>query len=54
MVTFIRWRIGKAHAAELVAAAPLDRLVAFNDGEVVLILVIPFVAALMARAAWLF
>ncbi len=54
MVTFIRWRIAKDRAAELVASAPLDRLIALNDVETVLVLIIPFAAALMARGAWLF
>jgi len=54
MVTFIRWRIAKERAGDLVASAPLDRLVALNDAEAVLVLLIPFAAALMARGAWLF
>ncbi len=59
MVTFIRWRMAKGRggeqaAAAAVAAAPLGTLVRLNDAETVLVLVIPFVAALMARGAWLF
>jgi putative membrane protein len=54
MVTFIRWRIAKERAGELAASAPLDRLVALNDAEATLVLVVPFAAALMARGAWLF
>ena len=58
MVAFIRWRIakkrGEAAVAAAVAASPLDLFVRLNDAEVVLILVIPFVAALMARGAWLY
>ena len=54
MVTFIRWRIAKDRAAELVGKAPLDRLIALNDVETVLVLVIPFAAALTARGAWMF
>ncbi len=54
MVTFIRWRIAKDRAAELVGKAPLDRLITLNDVETALILVIPFAAALMARGAWMF
>jgi putative membrane protein len=58
MVTFIRWRIakrrGETEVAAAVAASPLDVFVRLNDAEVALILVIPFVAALMARGAWLF
>ena len=47
MVTFIRWRLAKERAGELVASAPLDRFVALNDAEAALVLVIPFAAALM-------
>jgi hypothetical protein len=54
MVTFIRWRIAKERAAELVGSAPLDRLISLNDAETILVLVIPFAAALMARGAWMF
>jgi putative membrane protein len=58
MVTFIKWRIarkrGEAAVAAAVATSPLDLFVRLNDAEVVLILVIPFVAALMARGAWLY
>jgi putative membrane protein len=54
MVTFIRWRIAKDRAGELVASAPFDRLIALNGAEAVLVLLIPFAAALMARGAWLF
>ena len=54
MVTFIRWRIAKDHAGDLVVSAPLDRLIALNDAEAVLVLLIPFAAALMARGAWLY
>jgi putative membrane protein len=58
MVTFIKWRIarkrGETAVAAAVAASPLDLFVRLNDAEVVLILVIPFVAALMARGAWLY
>jgi uncharacterized membrane protein len=38
--------------AAAVAASPLDLYVRLNDAEAVLILVIPFVAALMARGEW--
>ena len=34
--------------------ANLPLLIAVNDAEVALVVVIPFVAALMARGAWLF
>jgi len=54
MVTFIRWRIAKDRAGDLVATAPLDGFIALNDAEAILVLLIPFAAALMARGAWLF
>ncbi len=54
MVIFIRWRMAKDRAGELVASAPLDRLVAMNDGEIALVLIVPLAAALMAKGAWLF
>jgi len=56
MVTFLRWRMGA-----LRKTAPADdgrpalpTLIALNDAELALVCVIPFVAALMARGAWLF
>ena len=54
MTTFIRWRVAKDRAGDLVTSAPLDRFITLNDVETVLVLVIPFAAALMARGAWLF
>jgi len=59
MATFIRWRIAKGRGGDAavqatVAAAPLEAFVRINDAETVLVLVIPFAAALMARGAWLF
>lgn len=54
MVTFIRWRAARARGGAPVAAANLGLLVALNDAEVALVLLIPFVAALMARGGWLF
>jgi putative membrane protein len=54
MVTFLRWRMARERIAEVVAAAPLDRLLRLNDAETALVLAIPFAAALMARGAWLF
>ena len=47
-----RWR-SRAHRRAWLQA-DLDALVKLNDAETVLVLVIPFVAALMARGAWLF
>jgi putative membrane protein len=54
MVTFIRWRRAKARGVAPVAGARLSRLIALNDAEVAIVLLIPFVAALMTRGAWLF
>ena len=54
MVTFIKWRRARAHGATPWADAPIGRLVRLNDVEVVLVVLIPFAASLMARGAWLF
>lgn len=54
MVTFMTWRIARDRAVDRVALAPLDRFVTLNDAELVLVLLIPFAAALMARGAWMF
>ena len=54
MLTFIRWRQARARGAAPWTAAPLARLVRTNDAELVLVLLIPFAAALMARGVWLF
>jgi putative membrane protein len=56
MVTFARWRKARNRNASPVSAsgASLSRLIAVNDAETVIVVVIPFAAALMARGAWLF
>jgi len=54
MLTFIGWRRARARGATPWTAAPLERLVRTNDAELALVLLIPFAAALMARAVWLF
>jgi len=54
MGTFMGWRLDKAQAGAKVAGANLGLLVRLNDIETGLVLLIPFVAALMARGAWLF
>lgn len=58
MLAFIGWRRAGGRGADAanaaVAAAPLGVFVRLNDAELALIVVIPFVAALMARGAWLF
>jgi len=53
MVTFIRWRIARGRGKQP-AAGKLDTLITINDAETVIVLLIPFVAALMARGAWLY
>jgi len=54
MSTFIRWRVARSRGTVPVAGAALSPLIALNDAEVAILLLIPFVAALMARGAWLF
>ncbi len=54
MVAFIRWRAAKSNASAAVADANLRALIVVNDAEIALVLIIAFVAALMARGAWLF
>src|SRR5262245_22402134 len=54
MLTFIAWRRARAGGAAPWTTAPLARLVRLNDTELALVLLIPFVAALMVRSAWLF
>ncbi|MEO8505087.1 MAG: DUF2214 family protein [Acidobacteriota bacterium] len=53
MTTLIRWRIEKPRGGARIANANLAMLIALNDAQTVLVLVIPFVAAMMARGAWL-
>jgi putative membrane protein len=54
MVTLLRWRAAKSRAGLLVREANLTPLIALNNAEIGVVLLIPFVAALMARGAWLF
>jgi putative membrane protein len=54
MVTFIRWRVAEKRQAPLASFDRLPRLVSVNDIQLVLLLVMPFVAAAMARGVWLF
>ena len=54
MLTFIRWRVAQARGQSPATGADLSTLIALNDAETAIVLVIPFVAALMARGAWLF
>jgi len=54
MVTLLRWRAAKSKAGVLVREANIAALIALNNAEIAVVLLIPFVAALMARGAWLF
>ena len=58
MIAFVGWRRAGARsgeaAAAAVVAAPLDAFIRVKDAETVLVLEIPFAAALKARGAWLF
>ena len=54
MITFIRWRVARSRGGAPAAGAKLALLIALNDAELAIVLLIPFVAALMARGAWLF
>ena len=54
MVTFVKWRAARARGQVPVAGSNLNALIAINDAETVVVVLIPFVAALMARGAWLF
>jgi putative membrane protein len=56
MATFIGWRVSRARrgVAPVGATTNLGALIALNDIEAALVLLIPFAAALMARGAWLF
>ena len=53
MLTFIRWRIAR-RAGRLPQMDRLSGLVCVNDLETALVVVIPFVAAAMARGLWLY
>lgn len=54
MVTVVRWRAARARGRAPVAGSNWNALIALNDPETVVVVLIPFVAALMARGAWLF
>ena len=54
MVTFVRWRAARARGQAAVTGSNLNALIGWNDAETVVVVLIPFVAALMARGAWLF
>jgi len=50
MLTLIRWRLRKGEPIDVGRAATLVRV---NDAEIALVIIIPFVAAAMARGLWL-
>jgi putative membrane protein len=54
MMTFIRWRTARRGGRPLPQFDRLARLVLINDLETGLVVVIPFVAAAMARGLWLY
>jgi putative membrane protein len=54
MVTFIRWRGARRSGRPLPQFDRLSRLVLVDDVETALVVVIPFVAAAMARGLWLY
>jgi hypothetical protein len=54
MYTFIQWRVRRCRGRVPTAGANFRSLIACNDAEVGIVVLIPFAAALMARGAWLF
>jgi putative membrane protein len=54
MLTFIRWRSARRSGRPLPQFNRLARLVLVDDVETALVVVIPFVAAAMARGLWLY
>jgi putative membrane protein len=54
MLTFIAWRRARAAGQSPWVSANLTTLIRGNDAQVVLTVLIPFAAALMARGVWLF
>ncbi|HEX4441219.1 MAG TPA: DUF2214 family protein [Thermoanaerobaculia bacterium] len=54
MITFLRWRIADLRKTQQPAGPAVSTLIGINDAELAIVCVIPFVAALMARGAWLF
>jgi putative membrane protein len=53
MVTFIRWRAARAKG-QTPSLDAVPRLIRISDVELVLVVLIPFAATLMARGVWLF
>ncbi len=55
MATFIGWRVSRARRGVApVGVTNVSALIALNDVETALVLLIPLAAALMARGAWLY
>ena len=54
MLTFIRWRIARRAGRPLPRFDRLARLVLIDDLQTAFVVVIPFVAAAMARGLWLY
>ena len=54
MLTFGRWRSARTRGAMPAPGSSLESLIRINDAETAIVILIPFVAALMARGAWLF
>jgi putative membrane protein len=54
MLTFGRWRSARKRGAMPATGSSLESLIRINDAETAIVILIPFVAALMARGAWLF
>ena len=54
MMTFIRWRSARRRGRPLPQFDRLSRLVLVDDLETGLVVVIPFLAAAMARGLWLY
>jgi hypothetical protein len=53
MITFVRVRVARSRSAPLPRFS-VEMYRRINDAEVALVVVIVFVAAFMARGAWLF
>jgi putative membrane protein len=54
MLTFIRWRIARKNGTPLPRLDRVGALVRVGDLETALVVLIPFVAAAMARGLWLY
>ena len=54
VLTFIRWRIARKNGTALPRLDGLGALIRVGDLETGLVILIPFVAAAMARGLWLY